>query len=406
MTDEFIETIPDNLDREAGAFYVKIFDEKGKEQSDVTELITSFEFDDDESKADKLTIEVNNYDLSLFDDPKWAKGNKIEAAWGYPGNMSPIRTCVIQKITGFGTLKVEALAKSILMHKETKARVFHEARRSEVVAKIALEHGYGPDQTDIEDTHAKIGTITQARMTDAQFLKHLAAREGFEFYVDHSGLHFHKRKLGTRPAREYVYFVDSRRGDVIDIDVDNDVTVKPAKVVAQGRDPLKKKDIKETGSNDTTKRDGLGEKIDIVDSKSGAKHTESKVTLLTNAPNATVAKREADGKFQKTQLAAVLLSTTVVGDPQISAKMVIQISNISKRLSGKYYIKNAKHKVVPGGGYVSIFKCRTDSGTAAATKATTNDKKAGDGKSLEPFDAVDEKTGVKTTSYRRSSGSK
>src|SRR5260370_35316566 len=36
---------------------------------------------------------------------------------------------------------------------------------------------------------------------DALLLRHLAAREGFEFFVDFDGLHFPQRRVGQRPVR-------------------------------------------------------------------------------------------------------------------------------------------------------------------------------------------------------------
>ncbi len=66
----------------------------------LTDRILSFSFEDHETKADKLSLTVNNWDLSQFDDPTWRKGTILEATWGYVGDMTPARRCVVQKISG------------------------------------------------------------------------------------------------------------------------------------------------------------------------------------------------------------------------------------------------------------------------------------------------------------------
>ena len=57
------------------------------------------EYQDSEKKADQLKLTVDNWDLSNFDNPVWRAGNKVTITWGYPGRMSPVRECVIQKVT-------------------------------------------------------------------------------------------------------------------------------------------------------------------------------------------------------------------------------------------------------------------------------------------------------------------
>ena len=99
-------------------FYVKVAPEGGgTERVDLSEKVLSFQFDDSDKKADKLVLTVDNWDLSNFDDPVWRKGNILEVAWGYPGEMAPAREVVIQKVTGFQTLSIEGHAKSVLMNR-------------------------------------------------------------------------------------------------------------------------------------------------------------------------------------------------------------------------------------------------------------------------------------------------
>ena len=247
-------------------FFVRVVPEgRPPERVDLSERVLSFVYEDSEHKADKLVLSVDNWDLRNFDDLAWKKGNLLEVSWGYPGDMAPTRQVVIQKVTGFQVLAIEGHGTGVLMNKVARCRTFENVRRSDVVRRIAQDNGYGPAVQDIEDTQHVLPVITQARMTDAQLVRRLADREGFQFYVDFDGLHFHQRRLGQRPTRVLRWFTPPEVGEILTINIDNDVTAKPGAVTVRGRDPIRKKDIDERGSNDQTKRDSLAPVIELVD---------------------------------------------------------------------------------------------------------------------------------------------
>lgn len=367
---------------------------------DLSTKVLSLVYEDCEGKADKLVLTVDNWDLANFDDPVWRKGNLLEVSWGYPGDMAPTRQVVIQKVTGFQTLNVEAHATSVLMNKVTRCRTFENVRRSDVVHTIAEQHGYRANRQDIEDTVHVLPAITQARVTDAQLLRSLANREGFEFYVDFEGLHFHKRRLGQRPTRVLRWFTPPEVGEILTINIDNDVTAKPGAISVRGRDPLHKKDIDERGSNAETQRDSLAPVIEIVDPESGRTRLErrnvSEDIRSTTEPTSATAKRSADAGYRQAQHLTVELSATVIGDPSFLAKTVVELQGISQRLSGKYYVKEAKHKV--DAGYVMELACLRDGhsevgGTPSKGKPNRGDAHDNDPNALEPIEVVDKETG-------------
>jgi phage protein D len=217
------------------------------ERVDVSKVITSGTYQDCDNKADKLTLRVDNYDVSAYDNPIWKKGNIIEVSWGYPGAMAPTRRCIIQKVTGFRELSIEANGLEMLLAATTKARTWEGMTHSEIAAAIAQEWGYASEMQVIESTEERYETISQARMSDAAFIKKLAQRNGFVFYLDAAGFHFHRRLLEQRTHRIYTYFTEQKRGVWIDFRIENDITAKPGRVRAKGRDPLNKTDISESG---------------------------------------------------------------------------------------------------------------------------------------------------------------
>lgn len=394
-------------------FYVKVVPEGGgAERVDLSERVLSFTFEDSEKKADKLVLSVDNWDLSNFDDPVWKKGNILEVSWGYPGEMAPARECVIQKVTGFQQLAVEAHAKSVLMNKLAKCRTFENKKRSDVAREVAEENGYGAQLQDIEDSAEVLPLITQARMTDAQFLRQLATREGFEFYVDFDGLHFHQRRLGQRPVRVFRWYTAPEVGEVLAVNIENDVTAKPGAVRVRGRDPLTRRDIDERGSNATTTRDSLAPVIEIVDPETGSTRLErrnvSEEVRTTPEASAGTARRVADARYRRSQQTTVELSATVLGDPNVLAKTVVEFQGISQRLSGKYFVKEAKHKI-DSSGYTVELKCLRDGtsevgGAPSAGRPNRESAADADPNALRPVEVVDPETGATRIEYRRSEG--
>ncbi len=399
--------------RSEPCFYVKVAPEGGSsERVDLSQKVLSFQFEDAEKKADKLVITVDNWDLANFDDPVWRKGNIIEVAWGYPGEMAPAREVVIQSVKGFQTLNIEGHAKSVLMNKVARCRTFENKSRSDVARALAQENGYSASMQDIEDSGEVLPAITQARMTDAQFLRRLANQEGFEFYVDFDGFHFHQRRLGQRPVRVIRWYTAPEVGEVISINIENDVTAKPGAVRVAGRDPMKRKDIDEKGTNSTTKRDTLGDVIELVDPETGstslAKRNVSEEVRPSADASSGTAKKQADAQFRRAQQTTVELSATVLGDPSLLAKTVVEFQGLGQRLSGKYYVKEAKHKI-DGSGYTVELKCLRD-GTSerggAPSKGKPNQGKAADAdpNKLREVEVVDPESGSTRVEYRDTRG--
>jgi len=249
-------------ERSAPLIYVTVKDVSGNSQrvTEQTHRVKSLVYTDNQKQADKCALKVDNFDLSNFDDPLWMQGNLVQVSWGYAGNMALTRECLIMKVKGFMELTIEARGKSVVMDAAKRSRTFKGMTRSQVVQQIAREYGYDGERLLIEDTGAKFPFITQANTTDAQLLRKLASQQGFEFYVDQDGLHFHEAKLLQPPLRSFIWYTDPGRGDVTNIDVETDVTKRPAIVTKTVRDPLTKQTTTVSASNATdTEREGTGE---------------------------------------------------------------------------------------------------------------------------------------------------
>lgn len=359
------------IDRSDVRFYVKVqvVGAATAERLDETLRVLSMSYEDTETATDLLKLSVDNHDLRNFDDPTFAVGNMLEVSWGYPGAMTQPRQCVITKVTGGQVLSVEAQDKGALMNLVMKSRSFESVTRSEIASVIAEEQGYGPDRQFIEDTKVVLPMTNQARMTDAAFLRQLAQKESFEFYVDARGFHFHPRNVGQAPRRVFTFFTD-RTGTIMTFNLESDITAKPGAVTLKGINPVTKAPYYATANNDNTPgRPTLAPVVVLVDPRTGAKSQltssiASEAIIASSAKSFEDAKRQATGAFQRAQQAAVQMTWECIGDPAIEAKCVVEGAGFGRRLSGNYYVTAVTHKIKPG--YTMTMKVRRD-GTSAGT---------------------------------------
>ncbi len=401
------------IDRSApGVRITLLADERAEsgEPLDLGDRIVGFTFEDSERKADKVSIQLDNFDLSLFDREDLMGGAMLEVSWGYPGNMAVPRRVVVKKLKGFATLTVEGQATSVLMNREAKTRSWENVTRSEVARQIAEEHGYQGEFVDVEDSEEVLDVVNQAGETDARFLRRLAAREEFEFYVDDGGLHFHERRQDAAPTHVFTWYADPGRGDVLSINVESDLVKRAGRVTVRGRDPMERSTIESTTSNETADRSTLGEVVEVVDPETGATSLETRNATAsvhpTSAPTEGRARRESAARVRRAERAAVKLTMRVVGDPTLHAKSIVEVRGVSGLLSGKYYVTDVQH-VISSSGYTCDLKLSRDGQgqrarrLAQEQRGERNTSSARTDGELTQVEAVDPETGATQIEYRR-----
>lgn len=309
--------------------------------------LLSLTYEDDERKADKLTLELDNYDWEMLDGVLFKKGNILTAGWGYAGNMQTT-SCIVKRLSGdfMGKMTVEAVHTGFLLHQNTKSRTFENMTRSEVAGKIATENGYSAAAQDIEDTKLRHPIIGQASSTDAAFIKRLAGKEGFQFWIDSSGFHFHRRRKDQAPIKKLRWFTD-QVGEVVDGTWESESKKKKGKTGTKGRDPFKKEDISVEAKASTVPNPCLAAIAEITDGQTGIGTFQSRMVddhvQPTSEATAAAAKASAHGAFQSHHDGQFKVTITCVGDPKLRAKCVVELTGIGKRYSGLWYVKKATH---------------------------------------------------------------
>ncbi len=380
-----------------------------KRQLNLRDRMIEFKYEDREKGADLSFISLENHDLSLYDEVGFDKGNILELTWGYPNNFSPTRKVIVKRSKGFRALRVEAYGQEVQLNRETKCRTFENKKRSQVVQELAQKAGFKTDELDIEDTKVIFRTIHQAKQTDAQFIKKLAEKEGFQFYTDFDGFHFHQRRLGQKPIRSFTWYNDPDRGEIISIDdVDTNIAAKPGAVRLKGRNTLRKKNIDVRSTNSVTDRDTLANAVLIVDKESGNTRTVrrniSEQVQTTGQQDEQAARREADGRYRNTQLSSVKIKFTVVGDPGLVAKSVVILNGMGKRLSGRYYVTKATHTINKQGYRVQLETKRDGLSERGAESKGEKNRQEPDGKDVRSSLRIDPETGKQQLVFKDNRG--
>jgi len=373
-----------------------------KVRVDMSDSIISMSYEDCENKADKLSLVVDNHDLSHFDDPIWRHGNKLHVSWGYAEAMSITRICQIRKISGFKELTIEALGREVELNVETKVRAFEGSSRSDVARQIAAEWGFkDPTQLHIQDTKRAREHITQARQTDAQLLRRLASKEGFEWYIDHDGFHFHERNFLQRSLRSFSWFDDPDRSEIQSITVESDVTKRAGSVAVKSHSPIKRNSILTLATQASEKEravlaavveaPGLTEK-----NRPGYKSVAHHEIITSTDDDEEGAARTGSAAFRNAQHRAVKLTMEVEGDPNVYAKSIIELRGVGKRLSQNYYVRTVTHSI--RGAYTMTLECVSDGSGGHTTKS----KHASNASAVQVGPAIVGKKGPSTPTVRNS----
>ncbi len=331
----------------------------------VEERLESFQFTDKDNGKDHVEMVFRNNDFLMLDMPVFTKGMKLLMTWGWPGQMAVPRRMIVVKVHGGDKVTVTGHCTLALLDKEKRARVEEFMTDSDFVRKVAKEHGYSGSLADIEDTAEVRDSITQARnMTDARMIHRLARKNGFVFYMDASGFHWHKRRTDLDPVKTYWYWTDPGRGDITaPPTIDANLTRAVAQVKVLARDPIKKGEpIEVTAQDDNLEDTALGNENEFGDPDGDMSQREERITRVDERAAGLASEEEAlaqaKASYRMTAKRRYKMGLEVIGDARVGAKSVVDVWNVSALFNGLYYIREMVHSV-DGGGFnqsVSLIK--------------------------------------------------
>jgi phage protein D len=230
------------------------------------------------------------------------------------------------------------------LHRGRYNRSFQNKTDTDIVKKIASEAGIATGTVDSTggpygygDINGSNGYVFQENQTNMEFLRSLAARNGFELFVQDGKLNFRKPRKGDNLSLEWLKELHSFR-----VRVSSAEQVKSVEV--RGWDYSKKEAIVETAnktSNVFTKtKQGDAEKTS--NSFQGRPSSPTLVVVDHPVSQSTEAKTLAGALFAELGGEFVQADARSEGSPRIRPGKVVDLTNMGQ-YSGTYYITETRH---------------------------------------------------------------
>lgn len=182
--------------------------------TDITNYISSFAFEDCTEEDDLMRITLPAVSLELLDADYLKAGKDIEFQFGYLGGLvSPLMTMRIAEVEpNYGKtidVAIKALDYGQLMKKNQNQTVWAKKTASEIATEIAQK--YGLSTAYIERTTTRYGNVPQANRTDWELLNYLVEIESngsFHWYIKSNALHFKRMDLEQQSRQVFEYGLD------------------------------------------------------------------------------------------------------------------------------------------------------------------------------------------------------
>jgi len=327
------------------------------EQRDITEMISNFRFEDVNEEDNLLELRCNAADIDFIDDPAMDIGKEIIFFYGFLGGKQSGKR--MAKIKDFDTTYTDSIQfiikctdQGFILKKRTSLLIYEEKTSSEIVKEIASKFNFTYEVTETQTKH----TIPQGGKSYYNFLKYLATKEGFRFFVKDNTIYFTDRDLSKKAKRSYTYgdpdgVVRRFRPQVKQTDGSNNT------VGALGIDEETNSLFEIFSNNDNSKESGLGKRyvnydangneLQVSDSD-GGKH------LVTPDNKRSAVKKKTDKVKNDAMLDTMEADLVIELDPDVETDEIITVGGVAKKHEGNWFVEKVVHVITGSGGVTTL----------------------------------------------------
>ncbi len=355
-----------NLECYAPAFEIKI---GGVSQPELKSSIISLEIDENLDSSSVFKFSLNEslgastmafqwLDNKLLDPES---GEDVEIYIGYAGNAGWLEEPVITgRITvldpsfpssGVPSLTVQGYDSSFSLYKSVvKEGRTHDEEGSyqDIVRSIARDHNLKEGEID-QVTRPCERTTQNPRESDYAFLKKLADRIGFEFFVRNREVYFRKPNddseevLTLKWGKELISFSPrmSTANVVSRVTVRGHNQRDPSNPII-GEATLDDLEFREPGAR-------------MAAESAGAEVEDFEHDLPVSSQEDASA--QAAALLARANNSFIEGSCECIGTPSLRTGVNVRIEGVGKRFSGRYYVKSVRHSIGDG-GYTTTFEVR------------------------------------------------
>lgn len=316
--------------------------------------LTSVHVEESVQLPDSFEIRFDDPHFELFDEDRFRPGTRVEIA--FRAETDPVvvtsgeatAVSVEPALGGRHELVVAGLDLTHRLARGPKARAFTNMTDGDIARRIAGEYGL---DTDVDGTGEVREHVLQYGETDYAFLRRIAGRIGFDFWIAEQTFHFKQKPVGRTTPPTLTWGANLR-----DFRVRFSSTESCDEVVVTAWDPVHKQSI--TGRAQTPE---LG-----TDAPAGqqmadaARQTFGAVTRSAGqfpAASQAEADARAEALLYKASGDQVVLRGEANGNPWISAGDNVKLDRVGTRLAGKYVVTSVEHIYGTNQPYLTRFVC-------------------------------------------------
>lgn len=373
LTDRSAGTAPTTVAKVPHPVFVLSYEQKNI-TSDITPYVRSVTYTDYLSgQSDELEVELEDA------DGRWArhwypgKGDTLSLKIGYEA--APLLPCGAFEIDEIefaqppATVSIRGLATGIKKSVRTRVGRAYENTTLDAIAQRIAKRNKLTLTGKIRDI--RIDRVTQYQERDVEFLTRLAREYGYAFKIVGSKLVF--TELAS--LRDGGAVLTLTATDLITIRLRDKIKEIYQEAKVKYHDPKTKKLVVYGVKGDQVTE--VGQTTTSTKKQSGQSASGDTLKLSTRSGSKAAAQAKAQAALDEANLQQTAGSLTVPGNPKLVAGTTFELTDCGK-LSGKYLVDSARHRIDRGGGYTTELEVkRVALPVTSGTSGTTTKKKSG-----------------------------
>lgn len=341
--------------------------------SDITPHVRSVAYTDYLSgQSDEVEVELEDADGRWVRHWYPGKGDTLSLKIGYQG--APLLPCGSFEIDEIefaqppATVSIRGLATGIKKSVRTRTGRAYENTTLAAIAQRIAKRNKLTLTGKIRDI--RIDRVTQYQERDVEFLTRLAREYGYAFKIVGARLVFTE----LADLRDGGVVATLKATDLITIRLRDKIKDIYQEAKVKYHDPKTRKLVVYGVKGEQVT--GVGQTTASAKKQSGQSASGDTLKLSTRSGSKAAAQTKAQAALDEANLQQTAGSLTVPGNPRLVAGTILELTGCGK-LSGKYLVESARHRLDRGGYVTELEVKRVALPVASGTGSTSAKKKSG-----------------------------
>ncbi|MFB9159992.1 phage late control D family protein [Chromobacterium violaceum] len=342
--------------------------------SDITPYVLSVTYTDYLSgQSDELEVELEDADGRWIHGWYPRQGDALTLKIGYAGE--PLLPCGAFEIDEVefafppSTVSIRALAAGVKKSVRTRVGRAYENTTLAAIAQRIAKRNHLTLVGKIRDI--RIDRVTQYQERDVAFLTRLAREYGYVFKITGSKMVFSE----LADLRDGQPVLSLQKTDLISIRLRDKIKEVYPQAKGKYHDPKTKKLVVYDLKNGQVEAAGHSTAPGKAQQPAASGDT---LKLSRRSPSKATAQAKAQAALDRSNLQQTAGSLTLPGRPKLVAGVTFDLAGLG-RLTGRYLVESARHRIDRGGGYLTELEVKRASLPVQKGGKPSHNKPAGKG---------------------------